>query len=226
MEEDGQLEAVWAPFCALYLPATVDRFLDPPTVVNDDPEIVADFKLYNVYSQTLEQVQRSPYFIKYLRSTTPCAVNGKRLPRVIAERLAERAVRWDRAMALPPPNYPPMHFVAMIAGVCQLLSKLITILKDLDRNTNSADSVPAEAKAALLPFVARWAGRYRGELGTIFSCTYLFLAGNEIITLAAPHVRRRFKKMQVCALPECNIEENLKLCTKYVLFAFRHFLLL
>src|SRR5580698_665226 len=103
METEEQQDIIWCRFCAFYLPGLVDRFLDPPAVTSTtDPELVVDFRCWNVYVEMMVQIQHTPYFAKYLRSSKPIAAKGKLLPRVLAERLLERAPRWDQLMLRPP----------------------------------------------------------------------------------------------------------------------------
>ncbi|KAJ6589004.1 hypothetical protein B0H19DRAFT_227597 [Mycena capillaripes] len=81
---EEQQDVVWSPFCALYLPATVNRLLDLPTPTDattpDEQQLVLDFPTSNPWHEILVCIQHIPYLAKYLRSTTPIAAPGKRLP--------------------------------------------------------------------------------------------------------------------------------------------------
>ncbi|KAJ7280249.1 hypothetical protein C8J57DRAFT_950589, partial [Mycena rebaudengoi] len=92
-ESQMQQDIVWSRFCALYLPATVGRLLtDLPK------ELASDLSVNNPWHEMLVAVQHTPYFSKYLRTSSPIAASRKKLPRVLVERLTAVASRWDTKM--------------------------------------------------------------------------------------------------------------------------------
>ncbi|KDQ17032.1 hypothetical protein BOTBODRAFT_30421 [Botryobasidium botryosum FD-172 SS1] len=210
LEPEEQREIIWSRFCALYLPATVDRFIDPPTVASDDPEQIADYNLHNAYSEMLVQVQHSPYFAKYMRTKSS---NGKKLSRALAQRLAQRAATWDHRMAHPPPNLPENYHVSMATNACQLLSTLCTLfVKQLNH-----DVVPHEAREALMPYLITWARQHPDDIfGTICLRTWrLILAVGGSSTLSDfDMLRKDYKNWEVCGLPFCDSKTDLKVCAR------------
>ena len=58
MEHEEQQDIIWGRFCALYLPATVDRYTNLPPNIGSDP-FTASFKIHNPCSEMLVQVLAS-----------------------------------------------------------------------------------------------------------------------------------------------------------------------
>ncbi|KAF8576782.1 hypothetical protein K439DRAFT_603167 [Ramaria rubella] len=161
-ETEHQQEVIWARFCVLYLPGTVSRFHVPPPIdveldshscgIKCDTRILDDHKLWNAYFQMLVQIQHSPYFAKYLRSKSPIAADGKRLPRVLAERLLERAPVWDHFMLSKASDLPEVHYEIIAGSAVQLLSTLLTVfVKEADQNT----VVPRATREGLVPWLKK-----------------------------------------------------------------------
>jgi len=215
LEPEEQQDVVWSRFCAIYLPATVDRFLNLPAVDSSDPNVLADHELHNVYCEMLVHVQHSPYFAKYLRSKEPAAAKAITLPRVVAQRLAERAPRWDRLMVRPPPGAPSDYYVGIATNACQLLSTLCTFFL---KHPNQEEILPTETKVILKPFFQRWAARYNQDvLADICLRTLLWFEGgdtNAALRREYNSVRRSFKNWDVCGYLRCDSRSNLQVCSR------------
>jgi hypothetical protein len=142
-ETQQQQDVVWSRFCALYLPATVDRLLNLPIPTDattaEELEMVVDFPANNPWHEMLVRVQHIPYVSKYLRSSSPVAAAGKRLPQVLADRLVDVSHRWDGYMTASNNTAQGKakheYYVATAGSAVQLLSTLCTNLINEDRNT-------------------------------------------------------------------------------------------
>ncbi|KAJ7675435.1 hypothetical protein B0H17DRAFT_1207624 [Mycena rosella] len=101
-QTQDQQDIIWSKFCALYLPATIDRLLDLPVPTDAMGEIeqamVADFSSNNPWHEMLVRIQHIPYFAKYLRSSSLIAAAGKRLPQILADRLTNVSAKWEKDM--------------------------------------------------------------------------------------------------------------------------------
>jgi hypothetical protein len=221
MEHEIQQDIVWARFCALYLPDTVARFLDPPAVTTiSDPEHAVDFRCWNVYLEMLVQIQHSPYFSKYLRSSKPTAAQGKRLPSVLAERLLDRAPRWDRLMQNEPQIFAPHYHESIASSSVQLLS---TLLAAFVKQRDQEAVVPRVTRDALLPWLQTWARRYSGRnasptgLGEV--CLWAQIPKVVDITREAKTFRKAGLGWETCAMPGCGKTSDNKACAKYVLLS-------
>lgn len=186
---------------------TVDRFLDPPTVVHPNSDTVEDFKLLNAYTEMLVAIQHSPYFSKYLRSTSEVAVGGKVLTRTLALRISAIGPRWNGEMATSRPE------LSETAGcVVQLLS---TLCAAFVKKSDQEAVVPLETKQSVMPLLRRWAGEREHEfLGTTSLRTYRQLSGEASLRADAKQLRRQLKNWNVCGLPSCDATEKLLACGK------------
>jgi hypothetical protein len=220
MEEEEQQDVIWCRFCALYLPDLVGRYLDPPAVTAlPDVQQIADFRCFNAYLEMLVAIQHTPYFAKYLRSRKPIALQGKLLPSVLAERLLERAPRWDRLMLQQPDNMPPYYYKSITASAVQLLSTLLTsFVKEPDQEK----VVPRATRRALLPWLQKWYRRYPVHnpgptvLGDVSMRVWAQMSEEMDITGAVKGVRKALRNWEMCALPSCDSKSNNKACAKYV----------
>ena len=210
-EVEAQQDIIWARFCALYLPATVDRFLSPPVPTNEPPNIVKELKLNNAYFEMLVGIQHSPYFTKYMRSQKPIAAGGKKLTQALGERLLELAPIIDNMVRHPPANRPDGYFLGLLGSAIQLLSTLLTIfVKEKERTVLSQ-----EMKDGLTPWITSWLQRYPREfLAEPCKRTLLAFRRNERFIEEAKNVRREWKNWNECGLPSCTSTENLKVCSK------------
>ena len=216
MEHEEQQDIVLSRFCALYLPATVSRFLDPPPLRGVPIDAKADLSFHNAYLEMLVQIQHNPYFAKYLRSQKPIAADGKQLPRVLAERLLEHAPRLDRLMLARPTNRPTLYYESVATSSVQLLSTLLVMfVKVKDQET----ILPALTRQGLLPWLHKWSHRYANKdadtpLGSISLRALAQISSKIDIRADAKQVRRKIKNWDVCAIPSCEKKTNNQACSR------------
>ena len=223
LETEPDQDAVWSRFCSVYLPALVDRFLDPYTPMDDMGDSSAlkqDYKLNNPWFSTLVAIQHSPYFGKYLRSQKPIAVNNLRLTQIIAERLIVLAPRWDNEIRRPR-SEKQRHYVNCISNAVQVLSSLCASYTSKAPVSESILSV--DTKAKLLPFVQEW----RDDIQ--FKSTFLHDVSSRLcLQLSATKnsnpefyrmilkFKKRLKGWDRCGYPFCSANQekssNLKAC--------------
>ncbi|RDB22154.1 hypothetical protein Hypma_010751 [Hypsizygus marmoreus] len=211
--DEGQQDIVWARFCALYLPATVKLFLNPPTSSGDTPEMIQELKLNSAYFEVLVGIQHIPYFAKYLRSSKPTAAGGKKLTQALAERVVSLAPTWDRHLLSPEVDSrtgrPGDYFKSVIGSAVQLLSTLLTTFVKEDLAT----VLSAATKAELLPWLQKWSARYMREfLGEVCLRTLGILSGERGFNKGVRSMRKVFKNWDTCGIPTCEVTENLKVC--------------
>src|ERR1700734_482502 len=126
MESEEQQEIVWSRFCALYLSATIDRFINPPEISSKNRDDIAWFKLFNPCSEMLVAIQHNAYFAKYMRSKKAFAANAKQLPRGVAERVAELGFAWEPKLRNSSAGGLEENYKSTLASAVQLLSTLCT----------------------------------------------------------------------------------------------------
>ncbi|KAJ7186828.1 hypothetical protein C8R46DRAFT_280471 [Mycena filopes] len=207
-------DIVWSQFCALYLPATIDRLLDLPVTTDaQHPAQVQDFVAYNPWHEMLVQVQHIPYLSKYLRSRSPIAAPGKRLPGVLAERLAQVSAQWDAKMiAVPRRDDEREYYIAAAGSAIQLICTLCThFINEADRDK----VIPKQTQQALLPILAIWGRRYNGEfLGDVSRRLLAYISRAPSWEQAFNSVRSSTKNWGVCGLPVCNVRKDLRVCAR------------
>lgn len=210
-----QQGVIWAKFCALYLPATVDRFLDLPVPNNESTEMVEELQLNNAYLEMLSAVQNTPYFSKYLRSQSLIAMGGKRLPQVIGQRLVALGPTWDGHLQNPPTNRIPEYFALLTASVLRLFCNLLAaFIKEEDQT----QVISSRTSGQLRPMLRSWALRYPNTcLGEVSMRALGVLSGNpEYLRDVNRFVRRDVKNWKVCAMPKCKVSVDLKACGRCV----------
>jgi hypothetical protein len=219
MEDVEQHNIILCHFCAQYLPDLVAHYLDPP-IMTGTPQSVADFRYWNAYLMMLVEIRYTPYFTKYLRSGEPVALKGKLLPRVLAERMLDRAPRWDGLILRQP---APSLCVDILLASLELLSVLLaSFVKEPDQEK----VVPRATRRALLPWLQKWIRRYpprniSGHTGLGDVCLRVWAQMSEEMdfTKAVMNVRKGFQNLEICALPSCDLKSNNKACSKYVRFS-------
>lgn len=214
METEEQQEIIWSRFCALYLPATVDRFINPPTITSHNPEDIAKFKIFSPCSEVLVHIQDNAYFSKYLRSKKPLAVNGKQLPLVVAERIAELGFAWEPELRSPSLRELEEHYISILSSAVQLLSTLCTsFVKEGDQES----VVPNALRERLKPLLMTWARRYRNQFFGDVTMRVL-AAWNPKIDPTFRDDAKKFRKLILgwdqCGLPGCMLKTGLKACSK------------
>jgi len=83
-------KVIWATFTAKYLPSVVNRILDLPPHGARSAE---HYGLQNIYHTTLKFTDIA-YLAKFMTSSHPGAEGGKRLLKIMAERLVEYGPIW------------------------------------------------------------------------------------------------------------------------------------
>ncbi|EAU88671.1 hypothetical protein CC1G_01044 [Coprinopsis cinerea okayama7 len=225
-EHEIQQDVVYSRFAALYLPATVDKFLDPPPLPANAPCYIAPgvkltnemYALKGPYTDMIIQIHHLPYFAKYLRSSHPNAANGKRFTEVLATRLADLAPLFESRLSPSARNVSieeRTSYKNLIGDVCQLLS---SILVDMSKEKDRAQAIVAPAtKARLIPFLKKWASRYPREfVGDTTGRTVLLLEENIALLKMVQPMRRTFKGSAGCAMIGCPATSNLKACSRCV----------
>lgn len=212
MEHEEQQDIIWGRFCALYLPATVDRYINLPPNIGSDP-FTASFKIHNPCSEMLVQVQHCPYFGKYLRSKKPIAANGKKLPRVVAERLIEYGPVWDEEMRTSSSTGKD-NIKSILGSALQLLT---TLCMAFVKEGNQDDVVPKNLRDGLVPLLETWERRYRGEFLANVSLRVLILWGPLMgsgLQEEVKKIRKQTLGWDECGLPGCRSRKDLKACSK------------
>ncbi|KAH6904321.1 hypothetical protein BKA70DRAFT_1403511, partial [Coprinopsis sp. MPI-PUGE-AT-0042] len=220
-EHDLQQDVIFSRFSAMYLPATVDRFLNPPSLPPglrspvSSPPIEELFQLINPYFDVLVQIQHLPYFSKFLRSQHPSATNGRRLPEALASRLAELAPKLNSGRMLQSHEaFKREYYERTLGDVCQLLSTLLVVYtRDKDR----AGLITPTIKAKLTPYLRRWSQQYHNSFaGDTTSRTIELLNDHSRLREEFEPVRKYFKGLSECGLPGCSATANLKACARCV----------
>ncbi|KIM48705.1 hypothetical protein M413DRAFT_84246 [Hebeloma cylindrosporum] len=208
-----QRDVIYNKFAALHLPTLVDHFLEPPSLPPTFPQdMVDDFKVNNTYIEMIGAISHTPYFAKYFRSQLPSAEGGKRLLRVLAQRLVELGPSWDRKMLNPPMGREPGYYESAAGTAIQLLSTLLAAF--IKEPKESPILLSKETKVALLPWLKKWEKRYLGKefLGMVCNRTRNQLEGNAEMKKDAQDVRRALKNWMVCGKPGCESTSSLKAC--------------
>ncbi|TFK71898.1 hypothetical protein BDN72DRAFT_402073 [Pluteus cervinus] len=135
---------VFAEFGAKYLPATVDRFIE----ANFDLPLplglpLAIFEINNIYSDNVYSILRlhPAYFSKYLRSKLPIASQGKKLARILAERVSNTVLLYSDILLDP-------GYAWSLARVLELLHLMLDMYAGHDQ-----EPIPADVKKALVVFL-------------------------------------------------------------------------
>ncbi|KAF7291530.1 MYND-type domain-containing protein [Mycena kentingensis (nom. inval.)] len=134
-------------------------------------------------------------------------------PQILAERIAERVVRWDAA--LKNSRDPDMQDFYLSAAGCSL-QLLNTLCVQLIRTPDRATIIDGQTQQVLLPVLMQWAARYRGRelLGDVSARMVAWLSGSSQFNRAANRVRRATKNWDTCGLPACSKKEELKACVR------------
>ncbi len=217
-ETQEQQDIILSRFAAFYLPATIERALDVPPHNSPHavtPDIIADLGLINGYVVMLVALQHIPYLTKYLKSAKPCAVPGKRLAAVVAEKLVDLSPRWNEAMRRREsrPNQPSNDWVNYnneAGNIVQLLGSLCTVYIKEKKD----DVIPAPIRERLLPLLTDWARRYRNDFMGVVSLRLYQILTDPTFKPDVKKMRNLFKNWEVCALPTCSATRNLKACSK------------
>jgi len=210
VQPQHEQDIVLAQFCAAYLPATVDNFLNKKIadsgVFAGNKLMMDEIVLNNAYLEMLVYMQYSPYFSKFLHSSP----DGKRLSQTFAERFAALGPTWDRNISHPPKDRPDGYYESVTRSSVGLLS---TICAAFAKEADQDSVIHSGTRDTLIPMCTRWATLYKGEpLGEASSRAARVLAQEPDILEAAHRVRRQMKNWNVCSMPKCNNKSTLKAC--------------
>lgn len=177
--------AILSEFSAKYLPDTVDRFLRSQVAFP-----VLEFNM-------IMSVYDLPHFGRYLRSKHPIAAPGKRLCRVVAERLAaviKFHQRLNTTSSLPV-NYRP---------------HLELLLEILNFQWKDQEEIPSDVEDTLMSFLEDCQNSEDESVQGIGWSLYLRIQEGPF--LGADSSESRLRGKSVCALPDCGINNDLKNC--------------
>jgi len=221
MEQDHQQEVIWARYSAIFLPATVNAFLNPPSPPASATEAdLIVLKLNNAYLDMLVAVQHTPYFAKYMRSKKPIAAPGKQLPQAISERLVEVGPEFNKYMGNPALEEkfgrPPGYFESCTETAVQVLSTILTFFA---KEPDPTATIREETKNALKALLKGWIKQAPGSfLANVSERVWLALDGNPLFLRDANKFRKQMKNWDVCGLPMCEAATGLKVCGRYVTY--------
>ncbi|KAJ7117928.1 hypothetical protein C8R43DRAFT_1036920 [Mycena crocata] len=215
---EPEQDKAWSRFCALYLPATVERLLNLPVPTDasnaDERDMTIDFPINNPWHEVLVRVQHLPYLAKYLRSSQPIAAAGKRLTQVLADRLTTLISRWDERMSTSSTTSHDeekrQYYLAGAGSAIQLLSTLSThYINETDRTA----VISLETQRKLKPVLLLWGRRYNGQfLGDVSQRLILYMSQVEEFDRDAKKIRKMIKNWEVCGLRSCSVRKELKAC--------------
>ncbi|KAF9053017.1 hypothetical protein BJ165DRAFT_1444858 [Panaeolus papilionaceus] len=207
-------DVVYNKFAALYLPALINRLLDPPALPDAvPPDFADDFKLNNCYIEILGTVSHTPYFAKFTRSKTETAEGGKKLIRTITQRLIEVAPAWDRKMLHTPIDREDGYYQSAAGTAIQLLSTLHAAF--IKEPAGSPILLTPQLKKDVLVWLRKWESRHRSEfLGQVCMRTRSQIQGHAEMQKDARMIRRLLKNWEACGNPGCEKNDNLKACSR------------
>jgi len=204
---------LWAAFTAKYLPPLVDRILDlPPHGARPLAYGADDYPLQNIYHTTLKFTDPG-YLGKFMSSSCTIAEGGKRLPTVMAERLVEFAPNWVRRDPTLPMG-PHIYEGCIHRAVTTLLMLVIAA---------KGHSVPESTRTKLVHWLDTWAAYDSWSPESMTPDNNLPLACitmsrvfkyDGLLKSVIKQRRHALKCIEVCALPTCAAETNLKTCAR------------
>ncbi|KAJ7650614.1 hypothetical protein FB45DRAFT_1050528 [Roridomyces roridus] len=219
-ETQEQQDVIWSRFCAVYLPAMVDRLIshlpvpldaDEQYAYSEDTKHASDFAVFNPWHEMLVQVQHVPYIGKYLRSKDPLAAQGKLLPQVLAQRVAAVGARWDAKLRSPSITQEERDlYMGAATSAVQLLSTIcIHFINEPDRTR----VVARETQVKLGKILMVWSRRYRHQfLGDVSQRMLEFMSG--VIDPIFVRMRRIYQNCDVCGLDSCQVRTRLMACSR------------
>jgi len=201
---------------AKYLPSLVDRLLDllPPGAHRLEGEGADNYPILNIYHIALKFADNA-YLAKYITSSKAIAQGGERLPNAIAERLLEIAPKWDKR-DLTRPSRPHIYEGCIFCAVSTLYAFAI-----MSKDYHIAEATTTKLVGWLDTWAANdsWSESMMSDTGVnnvpavcVVLSGLLKRASN--FTASAKEKRRAFRCLEVCALPTCTVETNLKTCVR------------
>ena len=210
------------------MPSLVDQILNLPP---HEARSAEHYGLQNIYHTTLNFVDIA-YLAKLMTSSHPVAEGlsykctaftssctlcleqgGKRLPRVMAERLVDYGPVWVNRDKTQPVDYD--IYEGCIHKAVTTLMMLVIAAK--------GRGIPETTKTRLTRFLDIWAvydsWSYMAPSDNMpVACSTLsnvLKYGDDALRSVVRQRRRALKCVEVCALPTCNVETNLKTCARY-----------
>lgn len=191
IEDPLQQDVVFSRFAALYLPRTVELYLNPP-----QPSLhpmweksipLVDFKLANAYGYMLVHLNGNPYFNRFFRNYKEVRYN---LIMAILTRLDDRTLDWE-ARAEPVGG---IAVESMVYDYCQLLSSLL--LMETEDSVHELGHLPTVKH--LMPFLDWWVKR---EPNHPASTLRTILVGEDKAGLRIARAERG--GLATCAMRDC-----------------------
>jgi len=220
LEDEFAHVLVYAQLCAQYLPAIIDGFLGQVPERGQNAFLV----IQNARFGVLANLQFSPYFAKYFRSSDPRASNNRRLPGALADRLLLVAPVYDQVFMEPmkDPEGDIIDFREPTANVLIFMGTICMMYIKNDINT----VVPRATRNKLSEFLDKWCTREPdGKLAD--ACRLVLMLFNvddrESKWAHFGSEKERARKHRKflggwdkCGLPTCDKRDGLKTCAKSV----------
>jgi len=203
---------LWAKFTSKYLPSLVDRILDLPPPSSRLSGGADEYPIQNIYHTTLKFTDHA-YLAKFMRSNRPIAEGGKRLPGVMAKRLVEFGHSWRQ-------HKNPIYEGCIHRAVTSLMMLVIAA---------KGHDITEPTRSKLVHWLDTWAAYNSWSPGSMTFDNNLPVACNTLSKLFKHEAQlksvikqRRYalKCVEVCALPTCAAETNLKVCSRCKTVAF------
>ncbi|TFK72777.1 hypothetical protein BDN72DRAFT_297584 [Pluteus cervinus] len=218
---EPQQQIILAGFCAKYLPATIDLFVNRTTLEIGQIVIPDTAPLPAYYYQYFDPpyymicvLYHHPYFSKFLNSRKPISASRKRVIQVLVSRIIAVASECDSMMMepeMPPPATP------LLLGLTALRAILLLRIK-------AGHGLSRQTQAEFLASLHRWKFQhYHDTLGLVIDNIVSILTGTPFRGsyyggpgFSDPHDVRAelLKERKICAWPSCDSSENLRTCAR------------
>ncbi|TFK63241.1 hypothetical protein BDN72DRAFT_331808 [Pluteus cervinus] len=214
----NEREITYAKFCARYLPAVMDRFLDAPILGLSGPFQPELYELVNTSLFIMLVTYHIPYFTKYIRSQKPVAARGKVFTQVLAERIARFGAFMDLRKELNPPDVEDEIevFTDLLVEALVLFSIFVKFFAKYQ------EPIKTETRNDLSRYLIKW--RQRGwDTSLQRESNRVFADLQGMSKELADYVeagRKQLKARDKCAYPGCEIRDNLRACVKCSIVAY------
>ncbi|TFK63242.1 hypothetical protein BDN72DRAFT_847819 [Pluteus cervinus] len=200
-------EIVCAEFCAKYLPAAVDRFIDAPIIGASEGEPLLEcFELFNAMFFVLMSIYHIPYFTKYMGSRQPVASRGKHLARIIAERMIRFAVFCEQKMENIGMNEE--EYAESLTSALTLLNLLVLVF--------AKDQIPlsVDMRNGLARHLLKWMKSSNRTLRQNSYAVYTSMKTTKSSGAVEDAMRKDLKIRSKCGWPGCTTTVNMKACER------------